>query len=141
MPTQGLNASLTAKQCNKTVKAASARSAGDGVYLDMDTDGYVDLTIASNAAVHIFAVAPDVAVGKGGNYTTEGEVTLTVPSGTYTAGNGLKVTTGVIVDSAGAFAAAGLAGDAQLEFGVIKVGGVSVTEITVVLHGLPFTSA
>lgn len=125
-----------------TMKAASARSPGDGVYISMGSDGNVDLTIANNAAVHYFAIADmTIASGAFGLYCVKGGHVLTVPSATYTAGHGLLVTTGAIVDSTAVYPAAGVAGEAKTNFGVICVGGTSVTSITVGLHGTSFTSS
>lgn len=123
------------------MKASAARAAGDAVYIDYDQTGPVDLTIASNAAVHFVAVATNaIASGSYGLYQVCGECTLTVPSATYAANDALGVTTGAIAVIA-AFPAAGLAGQAQTNFCVVKVGGTSVTSVTVDLHGTAFTSS
>jgi len=122
------------------MKAASARSKGDPVYVDMDSDGFVDLTIASNTTVHRIAVAgEDIASGSFGDYIVQGEVSMTVASATYTSGNGLNVTTGAVVDG-GAFSADGVADEGQVDFGVVKT-TVTGTTVVCVLHGGPFTSA
>lgn len=134
--------SLKAQQKTVYAKSADDRSKGDAVYLGMDSDGLVDITLADDALVHCIAVADqDIASGEAGNYVCQGEVVMTVPSGNYVAGNGLHILDGAIADTSAAFpAAAGVAGEAQTVFGVIKVGGTTVTEITVVLHGKAFTA-
>jgi hypothetical protein len=125
-----------------TMRAAAARTKGDAVYMTMDAQGYLDLTIASNAAVHRIAVAAqNIASGDRGLYCVRGPCTLTVPSATYTEGNGLQVTTGAIAAGSG-FPAAGVAGQAQVVFGVVSTAASgTITSITATLHGDPFTSA
>ena len=125
-----------------TLLATANRTAGDAVYVDMTDAGFVDLTIASNAAVHRIAVAVNnVTSGHRGLYCVKGPCTLTVPSGTYTAGNGLQVTTGALA-AGSTYPAAGLAGEAQVVFGVINVAPTgTITSVTATLHGDRFTSA
>jgi hypothetical protein len=127
-------------QCVLKMKASADRSKGDAVYIDMDSDGFVDLTIASNTTVHYIAVANEnITSGDTGDYVIQGEVKINVTEALYTAGNGLNVTTGAIVDG-GAYPAGGVADEAQTDFGVIKTTETTTT-VLAVLHGEPFTSA
>jgi len=125
----------------KFARAASARSKGDVVYLGKGANGNVDLDLVDDILVHELAVANEpIASGEGGQYVTEGEVEITVPSGNYTAGNGLVILDGAVADSGSAYPATGIAGEAKTVFGVIKTGGTAVTSITVSLDGGKFTA-
>ena len=85
-------------------KSSAARSKGDVVYIGMDGDGFVDISLADDALVHCLGVwDQDVASGESGNVIVAGQVTMTVPSATYTEGNGLSILDGAVVDSAAAF--------------------------------------
>jgi len=136
-----VNAKGKAKQHSENMKAASARSQGDPVYVGQG-EGMVDITPADDALIHCIAVADqDIASGAYGSYITKGTVTMTVPSATYVAGDGLLMLDGVVTSTGAAFpAAAGVAGEAQTVFGSIHTGGTTVTEIEVTLHGKPFTA-
>jgi hypothetical protein len=122
-----------------TAKATATRAVGDLVYISSDSTGLVDLTIADDATVHRIArVCQAGASGDYLQYQTAGICTVTVPSATYTATHGLKVLDGAVA-STGSTAAV-IAGDANTSFAAIKVGGTTVTEITIFLYGEKFTA-
>ena len=138
-----LNANLSGQSPQEHVyaTAAAARVKGAPVYLGMSSTGFVDVSLVDDALVHKVVVADaDFASGGNGLYVAKGEVVMTVPSGNYTAGHGLKVLDGAVASTGAVFPAAGLAGDAQTAFAVIKTGGTAVTSITAVLHGEQFTA-
>jgi len=75
----------------------------------------------------IVAAEPCAADAKGEYYIKGSGITLTVPSDTYTAGDGLKVSSGVVKDTGSAVSYD------NTEFAVVEVGGTSDTSITVTL--------
>ena len=136
-----LSGSGESQAANTKMSSTASRSKGAFIYIDYSASGKVDLTPADDALVHHGAVVlKTMASGDVGMYQTEGVAKITVPSATYTAGNGVIILDGAIVDSSGVFPVGGLAGQAQTVFAAILVGGVSVTEITVELHGKAFTA-
>lgn len=124
------------------LRAAAARSPGDVVRMGTGhSDGCpVDITLADDTNIYRVAVAQEtIASGSVGLYAWKGTVPITVPSGNYTAGNGVKVLDAALADS-GAAATAFDALPTNISFGCIVTGGTSVTEITVTLHGDQFTA-
>lgn len=125
----------------RLLQASSARSAGDVVVISTGTtDGVnADASLATNTNVYKVAVAlEDIASGEVGLYATEGTVRCTVPSGTYTAGNGLHVKTGAVADS-GAAAEDSTGEAANNDFAIIHTGGTTVTEVIATLFNVPIT--
>lgn len=124
------------------LEAAAARSKGDAVRISTggSTGASVDLTIADDTNVYRIAVATsDMASGDVGAYVTKGTVKVTVPSASYDAGDGFTITNGVLASSSSA--ADDQSGEvANTDWGVILVGGTTVTEITVTLHGFACTA-
>ena len=119
------------------LRAAAARVKGDIVRIGTGhTDGVnVDISLADDTNVYRVAVAMEDAAS-GATYMAAymGTVKCTVPSATYTAGDGLKVHNGAVADTATAATAFdNLSTNAC--FGCIAVGGTTVTEITATLYG------
>lgn len=119
-------------------KASAARTAGDLVYLTADETGMKDAALADDTTIHLLGVAQaSIASGARGLYKVQGLCDVTVPSGNYTAGHGLKLLDGAIA-STGA-TAAGIAGEASTVFAAIATGGTSVTTCSVYLYGQKIT--
>ena len=122
-------------------RAAAARVKGDVVRISTGhTSGYwTDVTLADDTSVYRVAVAAqDIASGAIGAYVTAGTCVCTVPSATYTVGDGLEILDGAV---AGAATAEAPTGQTTLnDFAVIKVGGTTVTSVTATLHGFPITA-
>lgn len=124
------------------LRAAAARTAGDIVRISTGhSDGVnADVALADDTNVYRVAVALEgIASGSVGLYAVEGTVRATVPSGNYTAGNGLDILDGAVRDS-GAAAEAQTYQTTQNDFACILVGGTSVTEVTATLYGGPITA-
>lgn len=123
------------------LRASANRTRGDVVKISTGhSDGvYSDATIVTDTTVYRVAVAlQDIASGEIGEYAIKGTVDVTVPSGTYTAGNGLHIRAGAVADSG--FAAEAPSGETtRNDFAVIQVGGTSVTSVTATLTGDPIT--
>lgn len=136
------NANETGVQTQKLV-AAAARSKGQLVRISTGNTTYGvndDITIADDTNVYRVAVVnQDVASGSVYDAVHKGTVTLTVPSGTYTTGHGLKILDGAIASTgAAAGDSSGEVGDTS--FAIIKEGGTSVTSIRATLYGFAFTA-
>ena len=123
------------------MKSSAARSKGDPVFIDMDSEGFVDLTIADNTAVHYLAVAAqDMDSGDTGDYIVRGEVNVNIDTADdFTAGHGLDIDAGKVEDSDSAFTSTGVLGEAQTVAGVVLETESGATDILVCLHGCPFT--
>lgn len=123
----------------KTIKlrAAAARSKGDPVRIGTghSSGTWTDISLASDTNLYRVAVALESAAsGDVYEAAVQGTVDVTVPSGTYTAGNGVKVQGGALADTATAATAYDdLA--ANISLGCIAVGGTTVTSIKVTLTG------
>lgn len=135
----------TKKHCDTRkikLRAAAARTKGTPVRCSTGhADGvFADVTIADDTNVYRIAV-PTTNAASGEIYEAiwMGTCDITVPSGNYTAGNGLKVLDGAIADS-GSAATAFDDLSTNISFGVIAVGGTSVTKITATLTGDKFTA-
>lgn len=119
------------------LRAAAARSKGDVVRISTGhADGvFADVSLADDTNLYRVAVALENAAS-GDTYEAcyKGTVVMTVPSGNYTAGHGVKVLDGALA-STGAAATAFDDLAANISMGIITVGGTSVTEITVTLTG------
>ena len=129
-------------------EASANRTANDPVYLTLGVgavDGlakYVDVSISNDAAVHQFAVCKqDATSGQMALYAIEGRTKVTLPSINTTAGDGLRVTTGALIDSTSPFSAAGVLGQAIRDVGIIEATAIGATSGVVCLHGLRSTSA
>ncbi len=119
------------------LRAAAARTKGTVVRMGTGhTSGaYTDIALADDTNLYRVAVVnEDCASGAVYEAVVKGTVKITVPSGNYTVGNGVKIFDGALADS-GAAATAPDDLAANISIGVIVVGGTSVTEITVTLHG------
>ncbi len=119
------------------LRAAAARTKGTVVRIGTGhTSGcFTDVTLADDTNLYRVAVVnQDCASGAIYEAVTEGTVKITVPSGNYTVGNGVKILDGALADS-GAAATAPDDLAANISIGCIVVGGTAVTEITVSLHG------
>lgn len=128
------------RQEDQILKAAAARSKGDVVRVKATSAGLVDATLADDTDLYRVAVASkDVASADYAPYVTKGPVYITVASGNYTAGHGVKILDGAVA-STGATAAQPGSGEASTSFGVILIGGTSVTSIEVLLYGDVFTA-
>ena len=92
--------------------------------------------LASTDSLQLFVIAaePVAAYGKGDYYIAGSNITLTVPSTTYTAGRGLYVRGTAIVQSGSAYAPNGT------NFAAVDVGGSTVTSVTVSLFRTPVRS-
>lgn len=120
-----------------TLRAAAARTKGTVVRIGTGHSSgcWTDIALADDTNLYrVAVVAQDVASGGTYQAITKGTCKITVPSGNYTAGNGVKILDGALADS-GAAATAPDDLAANISLGVIVVGGTSVTEITVTLHG------
>jgi hypothetical protein len=119
------------------LRAAAARTKGTVVRIGTGhtTGCWTDISLADDTNLYRVAVVnQDCVSGAIYEAVTEGTVKITVPSGNYTVGNGVKILDGALADSA----AAATAPDdlaANISIGCIVVGGTAVTEITVSLHG------
>jgi len=124
------------------MKATSARSKGDPVYIDCGASGLEDQSLADDTTVHYLAVAhSDIASGSYGDYVIQGEVNVNIASADdFTAGHGLDIDAGKLEDSDAAFDAKGVEAEAMTECGVVLETESSATDILVCLHGCPFTS-
>lgn len=131
-------------EVSRTIKlvAAAARKKGDlvGISTGNTTHGVNnDASIADTTTPTRYACAnQDAASGAVYSAVEKGTVRLTVPSGTYTTGHGLKMHDGAITTTGSA------AGDATGEIGdnligIIKEGGTTVTQITATLYGFAVT--
>lgn len=128
-------------QETEILEAAAARTSGDVVRISTGgSNGVnVDVALADDTNVYRVAVAPSCDSGDIKAYVVKGTVKCTVPSGTYTAGNGLHILDGALADS-GAAAEAPNGVTTNNDVGVILEGGTSVTEITVTLYGTAVTA-
>lgn len=123
------------------LRAAAARTKGTLVRIGTGhTSGVnTDIALADDTNVYRVAVwSHDIASGGVGDAVAKGTVKVTVPSGNYTAGNGLHIVDGALADSAAA-AEAPTGATTINDVGCIVVGGTSVTEVTVTLYGDPIT--
>ena len=83
-----------------TARAASARTKGDVVRLSATANGLVDISLADDTSVWFTGVAAqDIASGTRGLYQVTGRCTITTPSITTTAGNGIDIVDGAMRDS------------------------------------------
>lgn len=124
------------------LRAAAARSKGDIIRISTGhADGALaDVAIADDTNVYRVAVVmQSAASGDVYEAAIRGMVKATVPSGDYTAGNGLHILNGAVADS-GAAAEAFTGVSTANDFAVIVEGGTSVTEVTVNLYGDPITA-
>ena len=124
------------------LRAAAARVKGDLVRISTGhADGVnADLTLADDTNVYRIAVAlEDAASGATYMAAYKGTVTVTVPSATYTAGNGLRIFDGAIDEDGTAQAYDDLS--TNTHFGLVAVGGTTVTSITATLYGDRVTAA
>lgn len=128
----------------ETIKlvAAAARSVGDPVEISTGNTTYGvsnDASLTDNTNVKRVAVAlQNAASGAVYEAAVKGTVTMTVPSGNYTTGYGIKYHDGAMADTGAA------AGDFTGEVGdnvvgIIKEGGTTVTSIKVTLLGAAVT--
>lgn len=87
--------------------------------------------LADDTEIYEFGIVVKDAIANlsWGWVQTRGSVACTVASSTYTAGHGFKIYKGAVTTTG-----AGYARGAN-DFGVIVVGGTTVTSITVYLHG------
>ena len=143
MPSQGVIAS-TKQEPQELIllRAAAARTKGTVVRISTGhSDGVnADIALADDTNVYrVAVVAADAASGTIYPAVLRGTCAITVPSGTYTAGHGVKVLDGALA-STGAAAVARDALSTNTGFAIINVGGTSVTEITVTLFGDAFTA-
>ena len=131
-------------EVSRTIKlrAAAARTRGDVVRISTGhSDGVcADVSLADNTNVYRVAVAAEnVASGDIYEAFVEGSCAVTVPSATYTAGDGLDILDGAVRDSA--TAAEARTGQTTLnDFAVIAIGGTTVTSVTATLFGDPITA-
>src|SRR3990167_10947005 len=99
-------AKKTNKHCDThkiKLRAAAARSKGDVVRISTGhSDGvWADVSLADDTNVYRVAVCTQKAAsGEIYEAVWMGTVDITVPSGTYTAGDGLKVLDGAIASTA-----------------------------------------
>lgn len=128
----------------RTIKlvAAAARSKGDPVTISTGnaTEGVSnDASLADNTNVYRVAVAlGDAASGDVYEAAVEGTVDVTVPSGTYTAGNGLHIINGAVADSSAA--AEDASGEAaNNDFAIVRETGTTVTTVKATLFGFAIT--
>lgn len=124
------------------LKAAAARVAGDVVRISSGTTNgvWADLTLADDTNVYEVAVALEgAATGDVYHAAYKGTVTITVPSGNYTAGNGLDILDGAVRDSTTA-AEAPTSVTTRNDFAVIVTGGTSVTSVVATLYGKTITA-
>lgn len=124
------------------LKAAANRSPGDVVRISTGTTNGVcaDLTIADNTNVYTVAVVLESASTNDVYLAArKGTVKVTVPSGNYTAGNGLDILDGAVRDSTAA-AEAPTGVSTLNDFAVIVTGGTSVTEVVATLYGSAITA-
>jgi hypothetical protein len=83
------------------MQAASARTKGDVVRVGSSAVGLVDVSIADDTDVYRVAVADmDIASGARGRYQITGRCTITSPSLSVAAGDGLLILDGAVADSA-----------------------------------------
>lgn len=126
----------------KKLRAAAARTKGDVVRISTGHTAGVnaDVSIADDTNVYRVAVAlENAASGDVYNVAVKGTVPVTVPSGNYTAGDGLDILDGAVRDSTAA--AEANSGISTLnDFAIIVTGGTSVTEVTATLFGDPITA-
>jgi len=124
------------------LRAAAARTKGDVVRIGVGhTDGArVDITLADDTNVYTVAVAnQDIASGSIGEYVVKGTVQCTVTSDTYTAGHGLHILNGTVLNSDAVFEA--YTGVVTLnDFAQVEEAGTAVTTIRATLTGRPFTA-
>lgn len=124
------------------LQAAAARTKGDVVRISTGTsDGVpVDLTLADDTNIYRVAVAlQDIASGDVGMYAVKGTVTCTVTSDNYTAGHGLHILNGTVLNSDAAAEAP--TGEATLnDFAIVETGGTAVTSVVATLYGDAITA-
>ena len=124
------------------IRAAAARSKGDLVRISTGhTSGvWVDVALADNTDVYRVAVCnQQVASGSIYQAVVKGTTSVTVPSATYTAGDGLDILDGAVRDSTAAAEAP--TGQTTInDFAVILTGGTTVTSVVATLHGFPITA-
>ena len=126
--------------CEKVLKATAVRVKGDLVRVKASSAGFVDASLADDTDKYCVAVATqDCAVDDFTPYVVSGPVTITVPSGNYTAGHGLLILNGAIASS-GATADQPFSGEDANDFAVILEGGTAVTEVKALLYGSTFTA-
>jgi len=113
--------------------SAVARGAVRRVAYDSTNKRLCAKALASDASQQqvVIAAEPCAAGAKGEYYIKGSGITLTVPSGTYTAGDGLQIVGGAVADTGSAFAYT------RNEFAAVETGGASTTSITVTLFDLP----
>lgn len=120
--------------------SAAARTKGDVVRIGSSSAGLLDVTLADDTDVYKLAVAnQDIASGVIGEYVVKGEVTCTVTSDNYTAGHGLHMLNGTVLNS-DATAEKPNAAPANNDFAVVITGGTAVTEVVAYLYGDPITA-
>lgn len=123
---------------NETYKAllytASALSKGAIRKLTVGANGFTAAAIADDTTVYkVVVAAEDIEAGTQGLFYMAGPCVATVPSGNYTAANGLHVLNGAVADS-GAAAELPNGVTSQNDFAYIVTGGTSVTSVTITLY-------
>jgi hypothetical protein len=118
-----------------TMQAAAARTKGDVVRVGSSAVGLLDVTLADDTNVYRVAVADmDIASGARGRYQVTGRCTLTSPSLSVAAGDGLLLLDGVVAD-AGTTAQKPNGAEANTHFAVCLTASTSGTTQDVFLYG------
>ncbi len=122
------------------LKAAAARVKGAVVRIGSTSAGLVDVSLADNTDVYKVAVAhQDIASGDYGLYQTKGRCTITTPSITTVAGDGVDILDGAV--RASTTTAEKPTGVSTLnDFGVVLTAATSSTSHDVYLYGDAITA-
>lgn len=120
--------------------ASAAVTKGSILKMGAGANGFEVAAIADDTLVYKPVVAlENVEAGSYGLFAVAGPVVATVPSGNYTAGNGVDILNGAVRDStAAAEVPNGVL--SQNDFGRVLVGGTSVTQITILLYPFSVTA-
>lgn len=123
-----------------TLKAAAARAKGDVVRIGSSAEGLVDVSLADDTDLYRLAVADqDIASGNRGVYQIKGRATITTPSLSVAAGDGLLVLNGAVGDS-GTTAQKPNGVQANTDFAVCLTASTSSTTQDVYLYGETITA-
>jgi len=125
------------------MRAASARTKGDVVYMDMGITGLIDMSVGDDNTVHFAAVAAhDIASGEHGLYYVQGYCDAKIDSSGTTAviGDGIDVLNGVVAPTDADFGSGGVAGEAQQTLGVVLETSSANEIVLICLHGKAFTA-
>lgn len=139
MNTITTNAGEFDKEIN-LIQATATRTKGQIVRIGSSSAGLVDVTIADDTNVYkVGVVGQDATSGTKYPLIVKGQVTCTVPSGTYVAGDGVDILDGAVRPST-TTAEKPNGVTTNNDFGVVITGGVGVTEIVIYLYGEAVTA-